>query len=710
VAITITLLGLVALSGAKVLQVLPAPPARFSPPSFIHTTNGTVQLDEQGRGHVPSPASPLSRQFQFITVMQPTGGETIFYAPGDFSILHWLVTERDRNFSGRVLLKKHGDAWSHADDAPLQSSVEDGSPFFLLALPPGQWDLALLIPGRCPAILEGFKAERAGQAHVRSALLPAARLRARVRSAKDGKAVSHWQAFVQSVARGPETEVARLFAQQPIATDGLGIDFASLPPGAWQLAVGSPDFGMARRVLPPAEANRTIDLKDVFLSDAGSLRVLVSFPAAVPSGELEISVFRPSPSGDRHQRVLLARRKASPRPAMQFDFVKLDPGGLTVDLECPGSGLYREEDVTIQSDQLATLSVGFSPIRVHGFVGRGESPITGARIELRRKGMLSNVKSDDEGRYEVTVWCGGVYVFTARLTAAGVPFAEAVVVPDDSEDFPHDIHLPNHRVFGTVTDAQTSKPILGASVAFTQTETASDTTLVYEVKTPVDGSYELDDLHQEPVDLTVTAGGYAATTYRSVQPSVEGTKLDVQLRPGGRLTGRVVDDLGRPVPGAIVGVDIGLTGDDFAREVLASNDGGFTMDDVLRGPHTFVAFQCGYGLTARALDPFDSSNEPLVLVLNSNASPVIGHFEDASGHAVGGASMGLAIDGVALPGMVPVAFEARCGHPSQSDSDGNLTWTFLPFGSAVYGIVDRQVVGYFLNDGSQTRWNIVLPQ
>jgi uncharacterized GH25 family protein len=124
------------------------------------------------------------------------------------------------------------------------------------------------------------------------------------------------------------------------------------------------------------------------------------------------------------------------------------------------------------------------------------------------------------------------------------------------------------------------KPIAGADVASGKELTA---------RTNDDGRAKLEPLHPGWIGVHVTASGYApASAFATVGSANATGKLDVRLHRGTSVSGRVVDEAGKPIANARVQLSSSWGSADG--DAAHSNDTGeFTIAAVAAGAHTLSA-------------------------------------------------------------------------------------------------------------------------
>jgi hypothetical protein len=136
-------------------------------------------------------------------------------------------------------------------------------------------------------------------------------------------------------------------------------------------------------------------------------------------------------------------------------------------------------------------------------------------------------------------------------------------------------------VEGSVVDAVTGAGIAGAKV-----ELLRSTTPFYETATDSGGRFRFDNIKEGDYSVRYQSPGYwltaGPTDYRSFPvPAGETVKLNARLMPWSRISGRVVDPKGRPVPKASVevsGFGMQVNGRTYVRSSWGGGGGGLLTD------------------------------------------------------------------------------------------------------------------------------------
>ncbi len=209
-----------------------------------------------------------------------------------------------------------------------------------------------------------------------------------------------------------------------------------------------------------------------------------------------------------------------------------------------------------------------------------------------------------------------------------------VDLPGDGEHVA-EIEIPRGRtITGLVSDADTGQPIGGAIIGMNWTQKNS-------VRSAADGRYELFGWTGAGVqEIAVTAAGYG----RQEERVGKRDHVDVELRRGDAVTGRLLGPTGEPVSGALVAA----VASDHSGPVQTTSFGHFVSDasgrflvDGLRRDlvHTLVITAEGVGRTLIDFDPR----------LDGAGTIDLGDIALAAGLAIEGVVRDA--DGVPIPGV-----------------------------------------------------------
>lgn len=225
-------------------------------------------------------------------------------------------------------------------------------------------------------------------------------------------------------------------------------------------------------------------------------------------------------------------------------------------------------------------------------VGRWKLWAGATRHPVRRDGTFSVSLSGAPGRFAV------------RASALGhMPtYSADQRVAEDTTEAEVDLRLaPGRRLAGTVLDALTSEPVVGARLRIVASDAAHRTITMWHAIPAVSdgrGAFSIGEIPDGPQLLEVSATGYASVT-RRVEVSRASGEVRVRLMPAdGRLAGVVEHDAGGPFAGARVYV---RQERQASRRVRTGDDGAFVLEGLPRAPATVAARADGH-IEARAVD------------------------------------------------------------------------------------------------------------
>jgi hypothetical protein len=441
------------------------------------------------------------------------------------------------------------------------------------------------------------------------------------------------------------------------------------PPGAAEEQKGT--AAIRGRILA-AESGRPLRGARITVSAAGVTRSTSTNSRGeyevkdLPAGRFTISAAR---SG--YMRLLLGQRHPDDvgRP------VSIVEGQLVekVDLALPRMGLIsgRVVDETGEPVQAARVHA----VRYEFFRGRRRLVPVG-----------SDAQTDDTGRYRLLNMPPGEFLVTANLRDTWVAGPERHVFAYSTSFFPSvasareaarvkvalgqetpnvDIALVASRaavLSGTATLADGS-PLAGASVSLNVEVTGPTGGTSYtagSVRTGADGSWLIRDVPPGDYQLAVTAGDRGGAQHRASMPiSVQGTEvrgITLVADAGGTLTGTVVAEGGRPLPGGavlrIATLGVGPDTPPFAPPGAADNgrvqpDGRFTLTGVLgpsmvrvnglpRGWDIERIESSGRDLTDLPIEVTSAHALDVTIVLSDRLPSVQGRATDAKGEPAEG--------------------------------------------------------------------------
>jgi beta-lactamase regulating signal transducer with metallopeptidase domain/protocatechuate 3,4-dioxygenase beta subunit len=246
-------------------------------------------------------------------------------------------------------------------------------------------------------------------------------------------------------------------------------------------------------------------------------------------------------------------------------------------------------------------------------------PVAKAGINVYKKGSgspLDYVETDAEGRYrfDYLPLDENLHLYLSKLdylTDAKDFRIETSKGRSAQVDFAVKKRPHGGSVRGVVTDKQ-GKPIAGAEIV--NAGTSSDQ--VRKAKTDAEGRFLVDDVYADSIghQIAVRAKGFAPQRVEfKPGTAAKPAEVSVQLEPGHRIKGRVVDEKGKPIAGVLIyyahgnhfpGRELGGSGETDA-------EGRFQFDSLpAKSPFSFQAQ--GYSEIPEKELPLDGDKEIVV--------------------------------------------------------------------------------------------------
>jgi hypothetical protein len=373
-----------------------------------------------------------------------------------------------------------------------------------------------------------------------------------------------------------------------------------------------------------------------------------------------------------------------------FALVGLAPGRYRLRVE--GEGIFTAE---VRFFEVPAESVRLVVTREVGVAGKVVDPAGGLVADvpvtlLRDDAIVAQAPADAQGGFAFPGLSEGVYeVWAGAGTRASPALAVARLGAGPFE--PVTLTLgPAAIVTGRVIDRKSKA---GVRAAVTLAATAADQPVRYGASDPA-GNFRIEAVPHGRWSIEAWAPGYL--TIEAIELEVGGAVQPVvALTPGGILAGRVVDQRGRPVEGAVVrgrGVDAGGQG------VTLSQQDQLDRARRFRGQAPLIDVPDGTTFLARGelgvlLGPIPFPPPPgaaSLRVAERVAEPGAGGAGDASssGGNGGGAAPGLPLDELAvgtgehaavfvtdaqgrfrLTGVPPGRFQLGASHPEYADGE-----------------------------------------
>jgi hypothetical protein len=231
-----------------------------------------------------------------------------------------------------------------------------------------------------------------------------------------------------------------------------------------------------------------------------------------------------------------------------FEHLKAGGGFLMLLRQKDGPRIISSRrDFMVQEGETTVVDFVLREILVSGQVTRGGVPGAGMHVQFLGEGSAVAIAGDD-GRFELTLGSPGPHhVRIDRADGRGGFFVQQVEVPDQ-DAFQWDIDLTALvTVSGAVTEAESGNPVVNAQLS----AGAPPGGLLPSARSGSDGRFELL-LEPGSYGLAVSAEGFVAESLPIDVPGAGLSGLQLLLRRGGTLRGRVFDVAGHPVQGLSV--------------------------------------------------------------------------------------------------------------------------------------------------------------
>jgi protocatechuate 3,4-dioxygenase beta subunit len=225
-------------------------------------------------------------------------------------------------------------------------------------------------------------------------------------------------------------------------------------------------------------------------------------------------------------------------------------------------------------------------------------------------------RTDKDGLFVADGLEGGSYQVTVTAAGYAPPPIQAAETGTTNVLF---ALIPNARISGRCVDDESGAPITSFTIGLATTP--DQNSVPYHLRksfsgpSSVDGSFEYVDVRPGTYFLIAEAHGYAGGRSQQVTVSQSERRegIEIRLRKGADVVGRVVDGEGKPVRDAVVSLDNAPSADPAAgafvqlfmsqmrREVKSARtaeDGTYRIANVLSGRYGLKVRHPGYG-------PFD---------------------------------------------------------------------------------------------------------
>ncbi len=572
-----------------------------------------------------------------------------------------------------------GRAFSPADPVADRATTDEGGRFELLAVRPEQsYEVRALLAGALPAARRATADDprltgARGKAEVDGGLvLVLAPARAAVGKVQDpaGRPIAGAEAVARPALRPGSAVDAPAEDGEPLVrsspSDARGVfRLPELPAAEVELAVRragyAPAVFAALRIPAGGLPEEPVDLGVVTLRPGATLagRVIDHRGQAVPGGEVFV-LARPA-SPDAAERALHGLKPAAPLAADGRFALDDLAAGAPVHLAVRAPGFLIGQVRAVRPPTARPLVIRLEPAAdLRGLVvDEAGEPVPGARVDLHWQAflpeeperpvgepILRTARADGAGRFELR----GLPAGAARVGVAAPAFVPLAGV---------EVELPRPAAAGELRLVLERGALLEGRV----TSAAGEPVAAVRVgvggaaaATNDDGRYWLEGAAPGRQEVLFLHPAYGRLARRfEIRPGVN--VLDVAFEPGVEVAGRVVDDAGRPVPGARVELAPENRFEPRQYRDVAGADGRFRLSPVLAGT---------YRLTAGA-DGFTDTEHPAALAVGGEPLAGVEVVLDR-GAVLAGRILGLAAEELA-----EVTVEAR---PDRSGGGGTVAaWT-----------------------------------
>jgi protocatechuate 3,4-dioxygenase beta subunit len=541
-------------------------------PQLVSGKVGTLALARAGklRGRVVDPQGRPLADAEVLAVPQGALGERTF-SPSDPVEDRGTTDSQGRFELGRVRPEQSYEVRaSRAGAFPAAQRATVGDP----AIPPR--DLTLV-------------------------LTPARAARGKVQDSK-GRPIAGAEAVVRPALRpgSPENALAEETGTPAVQSDAQGV--FQLP----ELSASEVELSVRRKGYAPAvfpalripAGTGPADLGIVILRPGAILagRVIDQRGQAVPGGEIFL-LDKPAAPNEM-ERALKGRKPAASISAEGRFSIEDLAQGTPVHVAVRASGYLIGQVRAVRPPTAKPVVIRLEPeaALVGRVVDEAGDPVPGARIDLHWQAflpeepdrpvgepILRNTRADGEGRFELR----GLPAGEARVSVAAPAFVplEGVKVDLPRPSTAGELRLVLERgalLQGRVTNAD-GEPVPAVRIGVSGASASTND----------DGLYWLEgaELGRQEVILLHPSYGRLAKPFE-IRPGVN--VLDVAFEPGVEVAGRVIDETGKPVPGARVELAPENRFEPRQYRDVAGEDGRFRLTPVLAGKYRLKAGADGF--------------------------------------------------------------------------------------------------------------------
>lgn len=318
-----------------------------------------------------------------------------------------------------------------------------------------------------------------------------------------------------------------------------------------------------------------------------------------------------------------------------YEVADLNPGGYVVNASASGYQAQGKGAIVLAGN---TSTVDFALVPIPGEISGTvtdavtTNPIPGATIQVFRGVIpIASALTDSSGNYTIGNLAPDSYTVLASASGYQSDSKGAIVSSGVTTTVDFALQPDPGTIAGTVTDAVTTNPILGATVRVYSGQTLEGT-----ATTDVNGDYSITGLAPGVYTVEASATDYQSASQGASVVSNVTTTVDFALDPDpGAIEGTITDAVSlAPIAGATVTVLQGVT---VVGSALTDANGDYSISGLAPGSYLVVAtatnYQTGFSggiVTSNTITQVDIALSPLPgslsgTVINSfNSDPIPG--------------------------------------------------------------------------------------
>lgn len=258
------------------------------------------------------------------------------------------------------------------------------------------------------------------------------------------------------------------------------------------------------------------------------------------------------------------------------------PGSGELIVENEGFGREVKKIPALQNTEKITIELKPERIVTIQTIDELKNPLQGVTVECidRPRDDFRTLITDEKGNAKFTGIHFDASTLYLRIThddfVSSQQFDQPINVPEKNIESKHRITLIRAgKITGRILDWVTSQPIQGAR-ASTGQENNDDSPRDWSDDT---GVYTITGVTPGRVTLTVHISGYAPELKIFEVTSGETTKIDVKLRQAMTLSGLVVDQDNKPIPGAYIETTLWRGRSTLDLRTITDTQGQFSLEN-----------------------------------------------------------------------------------------------------------------------------------